>query len=366
MKFGKIAAIFISALIMLICPAGRSAYAAEASEKAVGTAIPERYLKGNELELYQKILENIKAITEGKQSAEAFYISVSTPFRTTGDYEKALDKAMFFIRNYAPEYLFWAYSSGSLVYDTTRCGVVYGISPAYQKRGNKDMISSDGLYEAKRAVRNAQAIVDLYSDRNDHEKVIAYAAEICALNTYNQEAADSDDKSDYSQENINPWRMVYVFDRDPSTNVVCGGYAMAFQYLCTLGGIECHYVTGSIKEGYHAWNIVVIDGVNYLVDLTACDNYPEDEIKSLHPLVMNGVVSSSEKSATVFFRGGGYISNNVYEYDEDETKYLPEELRTVSTKPYSEGGSGVVIILIVIAAAGAAVFYYIKRKNRYY
>lgn len=366
MKFGKIAAIFISALIILICSAGRSAYAAEASEKAVNTAIPERYLQGNELELYREILENIKAISEGNQSAEAFYISVSTPFKTTGDYEKALNKAMFFIRNYAPEYYFWADSSGSIVYDTTRCGVVYGISPAYQKHGDKNMISSDGLYEAGRAAQNAQSIVNLYRDKNDYEKVIGYAKEICGLNTYNKEAANSDDKSDYSLKNINPWRMIYVFDRDPSTNVVCSGYAMAFQYLCKLGGVECHYVTGSIEEGYHAWNIVVIDGVNYLVDLTACDSFPEDVAKSYHPLVMNSVVSSSGESANAFFSGGGYLSSNTYEYAEEEMKYLPESLRTVSTKPYSGSGSGAVIAIVVIAAVGAAIFCFIKRKNRYY
>lgn len=365
MKFGKIIAVFISALIMLICSA-ECPVAAEAVEKAVGTAIPERYLEGNELELYREILENIKAISEGKQSAEAFYISVSTPFKTTGDYEKALNKAMFFIRNYAPEYYFWADSSGSIVYDTTRCGVVYGISPAYQKHGDKNMISSDGLYEAGRAAQNAQSIVNLYWDKNDYEKVIGYAEEICALNTYNKAAASSDDKSDYSQKNINPWRMVYVFDRDPSTNVVCGGYAMAFQYLCSLGGVECHYVTGSIKEGYHAWNIVVIDGVNYLVDLTACDAFPEEVVESYHPLVMNGVASSSKEGANIYFNGGGYLSTNVYKYADDEMMYLPEELRTVSTRAYSEGGAGVVIAIVVIAAAGAAVFYFIKRKNRYY
>lgn len=363
MKFGKFIAALISALMMLVCPAEYYAAAADSPpEKAVGAAIPERYLEGKELELYRIILQNVKAISEGKQDAKTFYPTVSSPFKTKADYEKALKKAMFFIENYTPEYTFWKDSSGSLVYDTTRCGVIYGISPAYQKRGDKNMIGSNGLYEAKRAAANAQSIVNLYQDRSDYEKVIAYAEEICALNTYNKDAANSD--SEYSQKNINPWKHLYVFDRDPETNVVCSGYAHAFQYLCDLGGIECHYVTGSIKEGYHAWNIVVIDGVNYLVDVTACDAFSEDIIEGYHPLVMNSVASSSGESANTFFTGGGYTSTNVYKYADDEMEYLPESLRVVSTKPYSKGGVHFTFLhfLLILLAAGA-IFYFVKKKR---
>lgn len=365
MKFGKFIAAVISALVILVCSVECYASAAEdVPEKAVGADIPERYLEGKELELYQIILQNVKAISEGKQSAESFYPSVSSPFKSKAEYEKALKKAMFFIINYTPEYSYWIDSSGSLVYDTTRCGVNYGISPAYQKRGNKDMIGSDGLYEAKRAAANAQSIVDLYQDRSDYEKVIAYAEEICALNTYNKEAADSDKKNDYSQKNINPWRYIYVFDRDPDTNVVCSGYAHAFQYLCDLGGIECYYVTGSIKEGYHAWNIVVIDGENYLVDVTACDGFPEDVIERYHPMVMNSVASSSGDSVNTYFSGGGYSSTNVYKYADEEMEYLPESLRTISTKPYSKGASGVAVFIKAIIPIGGIIFFIAKRKKK--
>lgn len=365
MKFGKFIAAVISALMILICSVECFASAAgDTSEKAVGAAIPEKYLKGKELELYRIILQNVKAISEGKQDAKTFYPTVSSPFKSKTEYEKALKKAMFFILNYTPEYNYWIDSSGSLVYDTTRCGVNYGISPAYQKRGDKDRIGSDGLYEVKRAAANAQSIVDLYKDRNDYEKVIAYAKEICALNTYNHEAANSNENSEYSQKNINPWRFVYVFDRDPQTNVVCSGYAHAFQYLCDLGGIECHYVTGSIKEGYHAWNIVVIDGANYLVDLTACDGCSEDVIEGYHPLVMNSVVSSSAESVNTFFSGGGYSSSNTYKYSDNEMEYLPESLRVISTKPYSKGGSGAAVFIIALIAVGGAIFFIRKRKKK--
>lgn len=366
MKLGTFIITLIAALAMLACSAECSAAAAEGlSEKAVGAAIPEKYLEGKEPELYRIILQNVKAISEGKQDAKTFYPTVSSPFKTKADYEKALKKAMFFIDNYTPEYTFWKDSSGSLVYDTTRCGVIYGISPAYQKHGDKYMIGSDGLYDAKRALANAQSIVNLYRDRSDYEKVIAYAEEICALNTYNKEAANADEKSDYSQKNICPWKLVYVFDRDPDTNVVCSGYAYAFQYLCDLGGIECHYVTGSIKEGYHAWNIVVIDGVNYLVDVAACDAFSEDIIEGYHPMIMNSVVSSSGESANTYFSGGGYSLSNVYKYADDEMEYLPESLRVICTKAYRKGGVHFTFLhfLLILLAAGAILFYFVKKKR---
>ena len=50
-----------------------------------------------------------------------------------------------------------------------------------------------------------------------------------------------------------PWQLVYVFDGDPSTNVVCEGYAKAFQYLCDLtrfdGDVTCRTVSGTMNGG---------------------------------------------------------------------------------------------------------------------
>lgn len=48
---------------------------------------------------------------------------------------------------------------------------------------------------------------------------------------------------------------------------VCDGYAMAFDLLCYLSGIECIRVTGWAKEG-HAWNKVKVSGNWYNVDVT--------------------------------------------------------------------------------------------------
>ena len=49
---------------------------------------------------------------------------------------------------------------------------------------------------------------------------------------------------------------------------VCAGYAKTFQYLMQKLGFECIYVTGSVGEELHAWNIVKIGESYYHVDCT--------------------------------------------------------------------------------------------------
>lgn len=49
---------------------------------------------------------------------------------------------------------------------------------------------------------------------------------------------------------------------------VCDGYAVAFDLLCYLSGIDCVRVTGTAGGGEHAWNKVKIGGNWYNVDVT--------------------------------------------------------------------------------------------------
>lgn len=100
-----------------------------------------------------------------------------------------------------------------------------------------------------------------------------YCERIAALNTYDDEAAESN-----SGNKGGPWSMIPVFDNDSSTNVVCAGYARAFKYLCDLSTfrsnwIDCQIVSGYTDVGKHMWNLVrMYDGLNYLVDPTWMDN----------------------------------------------------------------------------------------------
>lgn len=49
---------------------------------------------------------------------------------------------------------------------------------------------------------------------------------------------------------------------------VCAGYAHAFQYMMQKMEIPCAYVSGTASGGSHAWNIVLIDGEYYAMDVT--------------------------------------------------------------------------------------------------
>lgn len=336
----------------------------ECAVSAASTSLPEKYLEEKELEIYHQVLRNIIAISQGRQNAEAFYINVSKPFASESEYEAAIKKVMFFINNYAPEYLYWNDREGYLVYDTIRCGIIYSISPTFQERGNEYKISTNKLNDAKKAFSNAKEIAEKYQEKTDYEKVWGYAEEICALSSYNHFAAENN--KEYSKENIGPWNIVYVFDRDSSTNVVCGGYARAFQYLCSLGGIECHYIAGYVSEGRHAWNIVVIDGKNYFVDLTVCSQYSSGDILRHHPYVMNSVKSSTASSFTTYYSDSGMTHSHSYTYCEDEQKYLPESLRVLTTKAYSKGSPTAIIIVIVVSLAVGTAFFLANRKKKCY
>lgn len=54
---------------------------------------------------------------------------------------------------------------------------------------------------------------------------------------------------------------------------ICGGYSVAFQYLCNRVGIQCILVDGMADNGQtppegHTWNMVGINGKHYWVDAT--------------------------------------------------------------------------------------------------
>ena len=114
------------------------------------------------------------------------------------------------------------------------------------------------------AATNAKAVVAANQGKSDYEKLVAYKEYICNAVSYNDDAANENIYTPYGD----PWQLIYVFDNNPNTNVVCEGYAKAFQYLCDLGGLDCISVSGQMNGGNHMWNVVTLDGANYLVDVT--------------------------------------------------------------------------------------------------
>ena len=148
------------------------------------------------------------------------------------------------------------------------------VSSDYSKDGKRGTYELDTTKTAAAAacVTTISDIINENSNKADYDKLLAYMNTICSLTSYNSAAA-SDPDADYGD----PWQMIYVFDGNSNTNVVCEGYAKAFQYLCDKSdfrddGIECHTVTGS-TNGLHMWNVVQMDdGRFYIADITNCDS----------------------------------------------------------------------------------------------
>ncbi|MCD8109042.1 MAG: hypothetical protein LUE14_02935 [Clostridiales bacterium] len=151
------------------------------------------------------------------------------------------------------------------------------VADAYQG-GDDTTVDTSGVERALMAAANAKEIVGSHASESDLEKLTSYKDEICSLAGYDFSAALLE--AGYGD----PWQLVHVFDGDSSTRVVCEGYAKALQYLCELSSFDaadsaCYTVTGYMeKQGstsgsdvFHMWDIVTLDGVNYLADITNSD-----------------------------------------------------------------------------------------------
>jgi len=166
------------------------------------------------------------------------------------------------------------------------------------------------IRKAKAAADKAKDIVDSLKDKTDYEKLCAYKETICDLVSYNYSAANGGSFSD----NAAPWQLVYVFDGDAETKVVCEGYSKAFKYLCDLscfdGPVACHCVSGAFASSGsgepHMWNIVSIGNENYLVDVTNSDSGTVGSDGSLFLAGGTGSVT-----------GGYAVSRCMYAYDYD-------------------------------------------------
>ena len=187
---------------------------------------------------------------------------------------------------------------------------------------------------AKTAAANAGTIVGNNKSKTDLAKLTAYKDAICNLASYDSDGLNASSPDD------NLWQMIYVFDNDSSTNVVCEGYSKAFQFLCDItefesARIESHLVsgmmTGGTGAGPHMWNVLHMnDNRNYIVDVTNCDTgtigYPDylflKKIKS-------GSVANGYKYATA----GDDIS---YTYDQDTLNTYDEDELTMSATAYTE------------------------------
>ena len=200
----------------------------------------------------------------------------------------------------------------------------FKVSPQY---GTTYSVNSSKAATARQAANNARTIVATYASASDYDKLVGYKNEICSRVSYNYAAYDGSKNGAYGY--TDPWQLVWVFDNDSSTNVVCEGYAKAFQYLCDLtnfrGNICCYCVTGDMGGGAHMWNVVTMDNrKKYLADVTNSDTGMSGQYGGLF---MAGYSSGS-------VTGGYTVNGRKYTYDSDTLRtYVASEL-ALSSRDY--------------------------------
>lgn len=290
---------------------------------------------------YDEMLPQIKAIAAGTQREPV----VTYNSEDFGEGDDAFDILTAMAIDYPYEF-YWYDKTQTVHYNAYR--VIMPVAEAY--RG--ELIDADyeiyaldtaKIASANQAADNAREIVDKYKNFNDFSKLRNYKNEICDLNEYNQAAAD-----DWDTPYGDPWQMIYVFDGDPETNVVCEGYSKAFQFLCDNSKfqsdqVECFTVTGKMVPGdyvldegmevfpNHMWNVLRMDdGKVYIADITNADS---EFTAQSNALFLGGAMPyNSYKLLKFSFYGDG--ADISYAYDQDTIDLYDESELAVSTSPY--------------------------------
>ena len=284
-------------------------------------------LNDTELIIYSRLREMISEAADGTRSSTQFQVSPKElgmekccwtadelkilPHFSEAEIEAALlehafpefdfeKKIMNALRSSCPYELYWAdlywgYSLPSYIIEFDEDGnitavkledraefvfrIIVSEEYSYGSLPNTVRLDISKAASVKAAAGNAADIVSENAGLSDYRKLLAYCDIICKNVSYDEEAACGGGSVPYG----NPWQLVYVFDGDPDTNVVCEGYSKAFQYLCDITSfkseIECLTVTGFLNNGTssgqgtgHMWNVLSMDdGINYIADITGCD-----------------------------------------------------------------------------------------------
>lgn len=253
-------------------------------------------LTGQNKELYDDIKARIKNVAaNGGTTTFSCFDTYGVKYKWKGiDYEdarknrdKELEKVVSALLLDCPYEMYWydtdkgysAYGQGGGIWIEMPY-ISFAVNSKYCKSSNKEYeVDPDKATAATNAVANAQTIVNKYKGQTPYNRLKGYADEICKRVSY-----DEDAETKYGDMN----QMINVFDGNTATNVDSRGYAMAFQYLCDLdGGITCSSMTGTVSwnnidsnkvgSGAYMWNVVTLDGDNYIVDVANCDDIAESD-----------------------------------------------------------------------------------------
>ncbi|MCC8077399.1 MAG: leucine-rich repeat protein [Oscillospiraceae bacterium] len=272
----------------------------------------EDYLSGVDLDVYTQLKAAIESIAAGEESSSIVTVSLQyTPDELdAANYDSAYEafyaqlnrtRVWNYLLYDCPYDFYWFDKSASVTSQlrysetqellTVTITYYFPVAEGYQSE-TKYTVNSEKAAAAVQSAANALAIVEAYDSLSDSEKLSAYKDEICALTSYNKDYATA------SYGDI--WQLVWVFDGDEDTNVVCEGYSKAFQYLCDLSSFDdvlCYTVIGTMNggtgAGNHMWNVVCLNGVTYMADITNSDSGTIGKNGGLFMVCADDAVSSS-------------------------------------------------------------------------
>ena len=223
----------------------------------------------------------------------------------------------------------------------TSFSVKIGVDKKY--RGSDEYtLSTNAASIASSAKSTADAVISKNLNKGTYDTIKAYADWIADNVSYDHSAArlSASEITDNS-----PWNVISVFDNDSSTNVVCEGYAKAFQYLMdntprfVSAGITSKIVTSTVpvtngsssavsgssigaddETTGHMWNVVTINGKNYLVDVTW---YDTDSAVPYRTKYLLGGEEAAESD-----------TSGLHEYDSDTTGFYSYDELELSESAY--------------------------------
>ena len=217
---------------------------------------------------YNTLKEQLILIANGQRKDTAIQITGTLPDQTSAN------KVWQALLADLPYALYWHDKTVGIGYsyipDNGWENITFKFAVAAEFRG--DSLYTTNIPNVPAAVAAAKQVVSANRGKTDYDKLQAYRQYICDQVSYN---FSINKDTAYG----NPWQLLWVFDGNASTNVVCEGYAKAFKYLCDLteesngwiGSVETLDVTGTMNGDRHMWNVVRINGTNYLADVTNCD-----------------------------------------------------------------------------------------------
>ncbi len=229
----------------------------------------------------------------------------------------------------------WAYGGSDSVIDAGDSYISFWLPPVPEYKDNesssKYACDTNLTSAASQVVPKAKAIADAAAlvCETDYDKLYYFKKVIQddLAPAYNSAATTS-----WEGKYGNPWQLIWVFDEDPETNVVCEGYSKAFKLLCDLSdfdyeGFDCYLISGYLNRSGngHMWNAVTMDdGYNYLIDITNSRRSGGTENMRLF---LKGYASKDDTWYT-------YPSGTKYSYKDGATYVFSEEELTMSKTDY--------------------------------